>query len=162
MPSAVGENVNALYQSGAESYWSLCTQPYLRESKRGNYHPETMFGIWRHSREINLGADTFTHVCEFDNGMTHRITWEHLSYEALVVQFADDMTWIIENLNDANDAALLAESKPHNLFSQLKSALDDMTTELSQALADCDPGACTLTSSPISFLHRKPYYTDKT
>src|ERR1043165_9320864 len=50
------------------------------------------------------------------------------------------MTWIIENLNDAKDAALLGGSKT-NLFLQLMHSLgEDAPAELRQAVVDSDAG----------------------
>jgi dGTP triphosphohydrolase len=140
IPCAAGEQVDAAYHSGAESYWLLCTQPYLRESQRGLYHPETMFGIWRHTRKVRPKIKSFFHNCTLEDSSQHTITWQHSTFEGIVVQFADDMTWIIENLNDAKDAALLGGSKT-NLFLQLMHSLgDDAPGELRQALVDSDAG----------------------
>ncbi len=140
IPCALGEYLDAAYQSGAESYWLLCTHPYLRESARGFYHPETMYGIWRHTRNVLPKADSFFHKCRMEDNSVHSITWEHSTFEGVVVQFADDMTWIIENLNDANDAALLGGSKT-NLFLQLMNSLGDAPLELKQALVESDAGS---------------------
>jgi hypothetical protein len=140
IPCAVGENVDSAYTSGAESYWLLCTQPFLREPLRSHYHPETMYGIWRHSRKLRPKTGSFYHECSLQDDTVHKITWEHSTYEGVVVQFADDMTWIIENLNDANDAALLGGTN-NNLFLQLKNSLGDVPPELSQALVESDAGA---------------------
>jgi hypothetical protein len=139
IPFAIGDNVDLAYHSGAESYWLLCTQPYLRESARALYHPETMFGIWRHSRNLRSKADSFSHKSNFANNSVHTITWEHSTFEGVVVQFADDMTWIIENLNDANDAALLGGSNS-NLFLQLNNSLEGAPQELTQPLVESDAG----------------------
>jgi|ERR1043165_5336928 dGTP triphosphohydrolase len=139
VPCAAGDQVDAAYHSGAESYWLLCTNPYLRESTRGLYHPETMYGVWRHSRNTRPRAGSFFHSCTLEDKAHHRITWEHATYEGIVVQFADDMTWIIENLNDANDAALLGGAKT-NLFLQLMNSLGDAPLELQQALVQADAG----------------------
>lgn len=140
VPLALGDNVEAVYSSGATSYWLLCTDPFLRESARGNYHPETMYGIWRHSRLMRPKAKAFFHTWSAGANCNHHITWEHSTYEGMVVQFADDMTWIIENLNDANDAALLGGART-NLFLQLMHSLSDVPQELKQALAEMDAGA---------------------
>jgi dGTP triphosphohydrolase len=139
VPCAVGEHVDAAYHSGAESYWLLCTNPYTRESERSLYHPETMYGVWRHTRNLRPKAASFFHKATLENGAEHQIDWRHSTYEGAVVQFADDMTWIIENLNDANDAALLGGSKT-NLYLQLLNSLTDAPLELQQALVQSDAG----------------------
>jgi hypothetical protein len=140
VPCATGEKVDAPYSSGQESYWLLCTNPYLRETSRSLYSAETMYGIWRHSRGVRPKKESFFHRWSAGSAV-HQITWQHSTYESVVVQYADDITWIIENLNDANDAAILGGTKK-NLFLQLKNYISaDAAFELKQALVDADAGA---------------------
>lgn len=109
VPWAAGQSIEQAYSSGQQAYWQLSTNPYVVESKSRTHYPETMYGIWRHSRGIPHGKGAFHHRCSMTGASSghHEISWENLTYEAIVVQYADDITWIIENLNDANSAALL-------------------------------------------------------
>ena len=142
IPFALGTNVDSAYTSGAESYWLLCTDPFLRESSHGKYRPETMFGIWRHSRVYRPAKDSFFHLCPFHNAVTsgtvqHTITWKHATFESVVVQFADDITWIIENLSDA----ALLEDSPSRLFRQFKNRLGETApVGFTQPLDESDAG----------------------
>jgi dGTP triphosphohydrolase len=132
MPWAAGRGQAKLYSSGQEGYWLLCTNPFLAEP-RHNYLPETMYGVWRHTRGLMPGVDQFHHRCELagdDRGYVE-LTDAHATFEAMVVQYADDITWVIENLNDANDVAVL-NAKPsvydeleREIESQLPPALQD-------------------------------------
>lgn len=110
IPWAVGKDVDDPYSSGSEGYWSLATDPYLVQSRPNRFAPETMFGIWRHSLGTSLGPKTFLHRIELDGAAAgrHEIRWDHVSYEALVVRYADDITWAIENLDDAHRASVFA------------------------------------------------------
>lgn len=128
IPWAAGKDTNSLYSSGQESYWLLSTNAYTVESLPRRFSPETMFGIWRHTRGLLPGPDTFHHKMKLYQGTSadrlevhHEITSEHFTYEALVVQYADDITWAIENLNDANSAALL--NGKASIYSRLKDHL---------------------------------------
>ncbi len=109
IPWAAGRNVDSPYTSGQESYWLLCTNPFTAQSQTTTFMPETMFGIWRHSRGVRPEKNSFHHKWKpaESSQAPHEIKWNHATYEACVVQYADDITWVIENLNDANSAALL-------------------------------------------------------
>jgi len=106
IPWSAGISNDPAYSSGRESYWLLLTNPFTRESRAATYCPETMYGIWRHTRGLPIGPNSFRHKMSVMNA-THKIYAEHITYEAIVNQYADDITWAIENLNDANRAALL-------------------------------------------------------
>jgi len=71
----------------------------------------------------------------------HEIKWNHCTYEAVVVQYADDITWVIENLNDANNAALL--NRRRGVYEPLQAVLGaetEIPDPLLQALARNDSG----------------------
>lgn len=140
IPWAAGDN-NEAYSSGQEGYWLLCTNPYTRESRHTNFSPETMYGIWRHSRGLKPYAKSFHHKCPIQGGGHdfHEIHWQHCTYEAIVVQYADDITWAIENLNDANNAALLNTGESY--YKQLNSILGPNIPDLLvRGLANDDSG----------------------
>jgi len=110
IPWAAGKDVEEPYSSGSQGYWSLSADPYLVKSRPKRFAPETMFGIWRHSLGLSLGPQSFIHRFQVEGATSgqHEIRWSHVTYEALVVQYADDITWIIENLDDAHKASVLA------------------------------------------------------
>lgn len=144
IPWAAGAGIEQAYSSGQQAYWQLSTNPYVVESKARTHYPETMFGIWRHSRGLPQGKDTFHHRCLMSGAADgyHDIRWNHLTYEAIVAQYADDITWIIENLNDANSAALL-NSRPsvyEALIDVLEQDKDDAPVALFRALRNHDAG----------------------
>src|SRR6185312_9940238 len=142
LPWAAGQETEVAYSSGQQGYWQLCTNPYTLESRPNSFSPETMFGIWRHSRGLPVGLNTFFHKCPFDEAFSgyHEINWRHVTYEGIVVQYADDITWIIENLADANHAALL-NARPNGIFDELISALGgDVPSALLRAITSRDSG----------------------
>jgi dGTP triphosphohydrolase len=110
IPWAAGKDVDEPYSSGSQSYWTLATDPFLVQSKPKRFSPETMFGIWRHSLGLSHGPQTFLHQFQFDKDPRgqHEIRWDHITYEGIVVQYADDITWVIENLDDAHRGSVLA------------------------------------------------------
>lgn len=124
VPWAAGEPSNEAYSSGKESYWFLSTDPYLRRPKPRSYLPQTMYGIWRHSRGLLAAPNTFVHSSPLwaDHTTYTGLRWEHATYEAYVVQYADDITWAIENVNDANAAATLS-GRPDAVYQDLASYL---------------------------------------
>lgn len=130
MPWAAGESEAKLYTSGQESYWLLCTNPFTTEAHVNAFLPETMYGIWRHTRGVLPGINPFSHKCQLIGASRgfNEITDKHATFESLVVQYADDITWVIENLNDANDVALLND--------QARSVYEGLAVELG---ADIDP-----------------------
>src|SRR4030095_9130683 len=93
IPWAAGKDVGEPYSSGSEGYWSLAVDPYLVKSKPKRFGPETMFGIWRHSLGLSFGPQSFMHRFQLDGATSgqHEIRWDHVTYEALVVQSADDI-----------------------------------------------------------------------
>lgn len=131
MPWAAGERVDLSYTSGQQSYWQLCTNPYTVASVPCSYTPETMYGIWRHTRKTPISPTSFHHRCVIKGASsgTHEITSQNATYEAVVHQYADDITWIIENLNDANRAAILNDST-----SVYDEALDSLGKGLDEGL----------------------------
>lgn len=110
VPWAVGKDVEVPYSSGSQGYWSLAADPYLVKSRPKRFSPETMFGIWMHSLGLHFGPQSFTHRFQIEGATSgqHEIRWEHVTYESLVVRYADDITWVIENLDDAHKASVLA------------------------------------------------------
>lgn len=120
----------------------LATNPFTVECRPNSFCPETMFGIWRHSLGCPYGKDSFVHKFEFAETKPkhHEITWQHATYEAMAVSYADDITWSIENLNDANTAALLNGKK--SIYDQLEAELStDIPEGLMRAVAYGDAGA---------------------
>ena len=113
MPWAAGQSHGKLYSSGQEGYWLLCTNPFLAEPRPSSYLPETMYGIWRHTLGERPGKNQFHHRCEMAASARGfvEITDRHATFEGMVVQYADDITWVIENLNDANEVAVLNTTK---------------------------------------------------
>lgn len=110
IPWATGKDVVAPYSSGSQGYWSLAADPYLVKSRPKRFSPETMFGIWMHSLGLHFGPQSFMHQFQIDGATSgqHEIRWNHVTYESLVVRYADDITWVIENLDDAHKASVLA------------------------------------------------------
>jgi dGTP triphosphohydrolase len=125
MPWAAGDEASPAYCAGAQGYWQLCLNPFSLQSASAKFTPETACGIWRHSLTAN-DAEAFLHRCRVEGAKKHRheIKEEHLTYEAIVVRYADDITWIIENLNDAHAAALL-NARPGGVFTELLAHLGD-------------------------------------
>ena len=119
IPFARGENIHdSAYSSGKQSYWLLTTNPYTMVSQEKSYTPEIMYGIWRHSLENLTGKDSFIYQQRIDDS-EHKIVWSNITFESVVLRYADDITWVIENLNDANDAVLLNKPNEKCLYYKL-------------------------------------------
>lgn len=109
MPWAAGNANEPTYSSGQQSYWLLSTDPFLLMPRQRSYAPQTMYGVWRHSL-FSTDAPDFQHKIQLSGqgrAATLTLTDAHLTHEAVVVRYADDVTWVIENLNEANRAAVL-------------------------------------------------------
>lgn len=121
IPFASGKGINDAYTSGKQSYWLLTTNPYTVESQGKSFSPELMYGIWRHSLTSPVGKDTFQHNQKITKATSdyHAIDWRSITFESIVVKYADDITWVIENLNDANNAALTNNPTSKALFQEL-------------------------------------------
>ncbi len=150
LPIAFGDQVESAYSSGQQSYWLLSTNPYIMKSNPLKYSPEMMYGVWRHSLGIDHGPNSFMHdiLIERATKKHHTISWKHLTYETIVVQYADDITWVIENINDADRAKLLNNSRREvskGLFEDLSQSLNsffghDMPSDIMRALQEKDSG----------------------
>jgi hypothetical protein len=142
MPWAAGDSSSKLYSSGQESYWLLCTNPFINQAKKETHFPETMYGIWRHTRGLVPSVNPFVHRCKLngsDRGF-NEIADKHATFENIVVQYADDITWAIENLNDANDVALL-NHQSRGVYEALADELpDQIDPSLQRALVKNDAG----------------------
>ncbi|MEM1177403.1 MAG: hypothetical protein AAGM22_03595, partial [Acidobacteriota bacterium] len=108
IPWAAGHKVDKSFCTGQQAYWMLAVNPFCLSSRRNNFSRETMYGIWRHSLGSTVGPRTFRHRIELPKSPGRlEVSFENATYESVVVSYADDITWVIENLNDANTAALL-------------------------------------------------------
>ena len=141
MPWAAGQRNASLYSSGQESYWLLCTNPFTSEARKEAYFPETMYGVWRHSRGSQPGAKQFKHLVKLAGARRghNLITDDHATFEAIIVQYADDITWVIENLNDANEVALL-NGKVRSVYEELALEVDDIDPAFDAAIKKNDAG----------------------
>ena len=129
IPWAAGTEADLAYCTGQESYWLLTTNPLILEANPSTYVPETMYGIWRHTRGLRPDKDSFHHRCQIAGATSgvQEIRSNHCTYEATVIQYADDITWVIENLNDANSAALL--NKRRSIYEGVLSTLEEQVPE---------------------------------
>lgn len=143
IPCPSGNATEPPYSAGQHGYWVLCTNPYAVEPAASPFSGETIYGIWRHTRGLTPGRDAFAFQQDIGT-ITHRIhklDRSHATYEATAVQYADDITWIIENLNDANNAWILDGRKPvyEDLLSTVRDA--EVPNQVLRALVKRDPGA---------------------
>lgn len=142
IPYATGQGIDEAYSSGKQGYWLLTTNPYTHESQTNSFTPELMYGIWRHSLNAPFGKDTFSHKQKISKATQdfHTIQWDNVTYESIVVQYADDITWIIENLNDSNNAALVNNPQNKGLFQELFDQGNYESKILIQGLSKRDSG----------------------
>lgn len=146
IPWAAGIDVGFCYTSGQQSYWQLCTEPYQGSAKPSNFSPETMFGIWRHTLGQDPLPGSFHHKCRLEldeRDVDLELRWSHATYEGIAVQYADDFTWVLENLGDANTASLLSRRSP-SIFSELlrdlRTTFDDLPAGIYKGLSETDTG----------------------
>jgi len=135
LPWAAGSTSGTAYSSGQQSYWSLSLRPFQLFAKRP-YAPQTMYGIWNHSLKTRRDTAQFAHTVKLPDGHTVlKLDASHLTHEAVTVRYADDISWVIENLNEAAKASTLAGDRSeifHDLARQLQSS--DAPTVLLTAL----------------------------
>lgn len=163
IPYATGQKVDDAYTSGKQGYWLLTMNPYTNESQGNSFSPELMYGVWRHSINAPFGKDTFFHNQKIHKASNeyHKIDWSNVSYESLVVQYADDITWVIENLNDSNTATLLGNPNSRGLFRDLFDQNNYDSILLMQGLSKGDSGKLysyfinDFISNSTNILHKK-------
>lgn len=135
LPWAAGSTSGTAYSSGQQSYWSLSLRPFQLFPKRP-FIPQTMYGIWNHSLKTRRDTAQFAHSVKLPDGNTVlRLDASHLTHEAVTVRYADDISWVIENLNEAAKAATLVGYRSevfNDLARQLQSS--DAPTPLLTAL----------------------------
>lgn len=137
VPYATGPGTPEFYTSGQESYWRLAVDPFLLQAKRP-YSTQTAYGIWRHSIQDNRVASQFKHRVSLTSAgkeVNLAIGDEHYTNEAAVVRYADDISWVIENLHEAAKVRNVANS-PKQVFHEAATALatNDMPAPLHIAL----------------------------
>lgn len=142
IPWAAGVDVDEPYTAGAQSYWMLAAEPFIVEALPARHAPETMYGVWRHSRQMRPGRGSFHHRMQLPNATSdyNEIRSVHATYEGVVAQYADDITWAIENLNDADTAARLGRKE--SVYEQLRRHITDqaMPEEFYRAVTSHDAG----------------------
>lgn len=110
------------YSSGKQSFWLLAFNSYELVPLESKWQKETMYGIWRHSLAGSQKLDaTYQFDYEFSSsGIKYSLSYCNDTYEAMVVRLADDITWLIENLQDANQARMIAtKGKGRDLLDEL-------------------------------------------
>jgi dGTP triphosphohydrolase len=140
IPWAEGDAEARAYHSGVESYWTLTTNPFLRETTNDGFLAETMYGAWRHSLTDGVAlSNKFTHTMSLDRGRTRRIvTHENASHEAMVVRYCDDITWVLENLNEA--ARVEALDGTRSVYTRLAGRYNEDFAPISEAILSGDSG----------------------
>jgi dGTP triphosphohydrolase len=125
IPWAAGMGSETPYSPGQQAYWMIATRPYSLESRPNCFTPETLFGVWRHSMGQTYGKDTFYHKIRLASAVAgvHQIGWQHATIESHVVSEADDFTWVIENINDANSVSELNGSNSRSLYDELNNEI---------------------------------------
>lgn len=118
MPWAAGATTGAAYSSGQQSYWFLSLEPF-RVVPKSPYTPQALYGIWNHSLSAVRDTSRFLHELQFRGGGTLRLDESHLTHEAIVVRYADDICWVIENIAEAAKAEMLAGEQPSRILSSL-------------------------------------------
>ena len=100
-----------------------------------------MYGVWRHTRGAVPDKKKFKHIVKLSGARRghNLITDDHATFEALVVQYADDITWVIENLNDANEVALL-NGQTRSLYEELAVEVQDIDPAFDVVLTKNDAG----------------------
>lgn len=140
MPWAAGLEGLSAYGSGAQSYWHLTLNPFLMQSRSESSQnlAQTMYGIWRHSL-VSISTDKFLHTIKPNRSNMRTIASRHLTHEAVVVRYADDITWAIENLSEASRAAMRA-GRNTTAFHDLSRRGSELPGALQAALSLEDPG----------------------
>jgi len=146
IPWASGFAGAEAWHSGPQSYWSLTTNPYLRTSASNNrYLSQTMYGIWRHSlnpdHQSAYRASSFEHKMTLESdGDLRVIASHHLTHEAVLGRYCDDITWVLENLGEASRTSALAGA-PESAYRLLaRQHKEDLPTQVKEALNDQDGG----------------------
>ncbi|WP_434811523.1 hypothetical protein [Microbacterium sp. bgisy189] len=140
IPWAAGDAQAKAYHSGIESYWTLTTNPYLRAASNDGYLAETMYGAWRHSLgERAALSDIFDHSMKLDSGQSARqITQSNATHEAVLGRYCDDITWVLENLNEAARVEALEGTK--SVYARLAARHREEFAPISEAIMSEDSG----------------------
>jgi hypothetical protein len=146
-PIARGPKDAKPYSSGAESYWTLAINPFLLERRSPNadtaFTAETIYGIWRHSlpaEDENLAG--FEHSVRLQDDTTYSLKESHVTYEAMVARYCDDIAWVIENISEAArvDSADGSTTAYQRLGKQASSSGVELARAVLDALLLNDPG----------------------
>jgi dGTP triphosphohydrolase len=119
IPWAAGSAASKSYASGQESYWMLSLNPFTLAPSGDGYLAQTMYGIWRHSL-LNPKALGTSFAHEMTIGPSKRsMSEKNVTLEAMVVRYADDISWVIENLTEASRVAAVDATTINSPFKQL-------------------------------------------
>jgi dGTP triphosphohydrolase len=101
-----------------------------------------MYAVWRHTLGDAALTQTFHHRAALRDKVELELDGAHATYEAQLVRYADDITWMIENLNDANRAVALGPTRVEGVYAGLRKWLHQETApeRLLAAIADEDAG----------------------
>ncbi|WP_418064402.1 hypothetical protein [Pimelobacter simplex] len=125
------------YTSGQQSYWELTRNPFTLEPDT-EFSAQVMYGVWRHSL-VDPTTARFEHTIQIVAEEQHQISDRHATHEAMVVRYADDITWVIENLDEASRAASLAQQTTP--YSVLSARTGELPQAVVVALSGSDGGA---------------------
>lgn len=140
LPWAVDSTAAAAYASGQQSYWSLTLNPYTLGAKTNAYMAQTMYGVWRHSLVSQTALTSEFHHKLQVSGVERSISDSDATHEAVLGRYCDDITWVLENLNEASRvAALDGASTAHQALGNLYGR--DFDAEVLSALGISDTGA---------------------
>jgi predicted deoxyguanosinetriphosphate triphosphohydrolase len=98
------EGESLLFRHGRQSVKKL---EILADEKPANLTRKALFGIWRHSGSLAMTDASFSYV--FPDDPIRQLGGEDSSYEAQVVRLADDIAWVVHDLDDAFQAKILEE-----------------------------------------------------
>jgi len=145
-PVASNAPSDPIYQSGAQSYWTLAVNPFLGKRRSSSvesaFTAEAMYGVWRHSLVVEEPKTQFKHKVALSDG---ELSFDetNATYEAMVARYADDIAWTIENLAEAArvEKSEGASKTAFHRFTEYVTAKGiEIPSVLWPAIAALDPG----------------------
>lgn len=121
--------VSHLFQHGRQSVKKL---EILEDEKPANLTRRALFGIWRHSGTLARTDASFSYV--FPDDAKRHLSHEDSSYETQVIRVADDIAWVVHDLDDALQAKII--QKPTLLERRLYPGRKDSDKLVTSVLDD--------------------------
>lgn len=109
-----------------------------------------MYGIWRHSVK-NFNSDkTFNFITEIDGKEITLSGKDDLTYEAQVVRHADDIAWVVSDLEEGFNSKILKNSQIMDIIKNIRDINSTLELRIKNAFSEIPINASELLTIFIS------------